>query len=64
MKHYATVTSATVSAEHTLKHFNETTKEFPVTKPSMLLYIHTKPGIFTLKQKIFVPNTRGSSLRT
>ena len=58
-----TVVSVTVSAEHTMKHLPETTKGFPVTKPSMLLDIGTQPAVFILKQKkIFVPKKRGSSL--
>jgi len=56
------VVSVTVGAEHIMKHFRETNKRFPVTKPSMLLDTRTKPAVFILKQKIFVPNNRGSSL--
>jgi hypothetical protein len=57
-----TVISATVSAEHTLKHLHETTKGFLVTKPSTLLDTHYAGGIY-FETKIFVPNTRGSTLR-
>ena len=57
-----TVVSVTVSVEHTFRLLHETTKGFPVTKPSMLSDIRTKPAVFILKQKIFVPNNRGSSL--
>ena len=58
-----TVVSVTVSAEHIFKLLHETTKGFPVTKPSMVLDISTKSAIFILKQKIFLPNKRGRSLR-
>ena len=43
-----TVISATVSAEHTLKHtwIRETAKGFPATKPSILLDSHWADGIY------------------
>jgi len=49
-----TVVSATVRDEHTLKHHYDTTKGFPVTKPSMMLDISIKFMVFILRQKIFV----------
>jgi len=42
------VVSLTVGVEHTIKHLPETTKGLPVTKPSMLLDVRTKPAVFTL----------------
>ena len=53
-----TVVSETVSAEHTLKHHYDTTKGFPVTKPSMLLDIRIKFMVFILRQKLFVLTSR------
>ena len=60
-----TVVSLAVGVEHTTKHLHETTKGLPVTKPSMLLNIRSKPAVFTriLKQKIFVPTSRKISFR-
>jgi predicted thioesterase len=54
-----TVVSLAVGVEHNIKHLPETTKGFPVTKPSMLLDIRSKQAVFTriLKQKIFVPTS-------
>ena len=59
------VVSVRVGVEHTMKHLHETTKGLPVTKPSMLLDVYSKPAVFTriLKQKIFVPTSRQISLR-
>jgi len=53
-----TVVSATVSAEHTLKHQYDTTKGFPITKPSMMLDTRVKFMVFIFTQKIFVPASR------